>query len=51
MKKEEKDQMEHIEAADDKHSLVCNDQLFFQELRIAAEDAEKDYEDQKPATS
>ncbi|HAF0292600.1 TPA: hypothetical protein G9C53_005006 [Salmonella enterica subsp. enterica serovar Typhimurium var. 5-] len=25
-----------------KHSMVCNDQLFFQELRIAAEDAERD---------
>lgn len=24
------------------HSMVCNDQLFFQELRIAAEEAERD---------
>ena len=27
------------------HSMVCNDQLFFQELRIAAEEAERDYID------
>lgn len=26
----------------EKHSMVCNDQLFFQELRIAAEEAERD---------
>jgi hypothetical protein len=27
---------------DQQHSMVCNDQLFFQELRIAAEEAERD---------
>ncbi|WLR56850.1 hypothetical protein LC048_08270 [Mesobacillus subterraneus] len=27
------------------HSMVCNDQLFFQELRIAAEEAERDHID------
>ncbi|MBT2677981.1 hypothetical protein J7E38_03155 [Bacillus sp. ISL-35] len=27
---------------EDQHSMVCNDQLFFQELRIAAEEAERD---------
>lgn len=26
----------------EQHSMVCNDQLFFQELRIAAEEAERD---------
>jgi hypothetical protein len=25
------------------HSMVCNDQLFYQELRIAAEEAERDH--------
>ncbi|KIY21328.1 hypothetical protein UB32_14280 [Mesobacillus subterraneus] len=28
---------------DQQHSMVCNDQLFFQELRIAAEEAERDH--------
>lgn len=30
------------EENEQQHSMVCNDQLFFQELRIAAEDAEGD---------
>ena len=30
------------EENDQQHSMVCNDQLFFQELRIAAEEAEGD---------
>ncbi|WNF21217.1 hypothetical protein [Mesobacillus jeotgali] len=30
------------EENEQQHSMVCNDQLFFQELRIAAEDAERD---------
>ena len=46
MKKENRDQMNHNEEAESKHSMVCNDQLFFQELRIAAEEAERDYDDQ-----
>jgi hypothetical protein len=30
------------EENEQQHSMVCNDQLFFQELRIAAEEAERD---------
>ncbi|MGA9227250.1 MAG: hypothetical protein WB217_12980 [Mesobacillus sp.] len=46
MKKEQGEKMNHTVEAEQKHSLVCNDQLFFQELRIAAEEAERDYDDQ-----
>lgn len=43
MKKEQnKDDASKIEQ-DQQHSMVCNDQLFFQELRIAAEEAERDH--------
>jgi hypothetical protein len=51
MKKNQKEQLNHIEGAEEKHSMVCNDQLFFQELRIAAEEAEKDYDDEDITTS
>lgn len=30
------------EENEQQHSMVCNDQLFFQELRIAAEEAERE---------
>ncbi|MFT9596871.1 hypothetical protein [Mesobacillus sp.] len=33
------------EETEEQHSMVCNDQLFFQELRIAAEEAERDHND------
>ncbi|WP_423406999.1 hypothetical protein AABM38_14070 [Heyndrickxia sp. MSNUG] len=46
MKKEHREKMNHTDEAEQKHSMVCNDQLFFQELRIAAEEAEKDYDEQ-----
>ncbi|MEH7445168.1 hypothetical protein V7201_22950 [Bacillus sp. JJ1122] len=46
MKKEHREEMNHTDGAEQKHSMVCNDQLFFQELRIAAEEAEKDYDNQ-----
>lgn len=42
MKKEPKDNPNQTGEAGQKHSMVCNDQLFFQELRIAAEEAERD---------
>lgn len=29
------------------HSMVCNDQLFFAELRIAAEEAEREQSDKE----
>lgn len=32
----------HFNEDNEQHSMVCNDQLFFQELRIAAEEAERD---------
>lgn len=32
----------HFNEENEQHSMVCNDQLFFQELRIAAEEAERD---------
>jgi hypothetical protein len=51
MKKDQKEQLRTIEGAEEKHSMVCNDQLFFQELRIAAEEAEKDYDEQDNTTS
>lgn len=51
MKKDQKEQLKHIEGSEEKHSMVCNDQLFFQELRIAAEEAEKDYDDEDITTS
>jgi hypothetical protein len=43
MGKESKDQLNISVETEQQHSLVCNDQLFFQELRIAAEEAERDY--------
>jgi hypothetical protein len=43
MGKERKDQLNISEENEKQHSMVCNDQLFFQELRIAAEEAERDY--------
>lgn len=46
MKKEQREIMNHTDEEEQKHSMVCNDQLFLQELRIAAEEAEKDYDDQ-----
>lgn len=41
MKKEKEEILNQIENDSLEHSLVCNDQLFYQELRIAAEEAEK----------
>ncbi|CAM4001603.1 hypothetical protein [Mesobacillus thioparans] len=39
----ERDNLNKMESGNElEHSMVCNDQLFFQELRIAAEDAERD---------
>ncbi|MEH7886734.1 hypothetical protein V7654_20730 [Bacillus sp. JJ1609] len=46
MKKEQGEIMNNNAEAEQKHSMVCNDQLFFQELRIAAEEAERDYDEQ-----
>lgn len=51
MKKEQREEVNHTEDSELKHSMVCNDQLFFQELRIAAEEAEKDYDDQESLKS
>ncbi|MCM3588117.1 hypothetical protein M3182_20650 [Mesobacillus maritimus] len=31
--------------SDSEHSLICNENLFYAELRAAAEDAEKDVND------
>ena len=45
MKKEQNNQLTHLEDTEQKHSMVCNDQLFFQELRIAAEEAERGNDD------
>ena len=42
MKKEPNNSQNQTAAEGHKHSMVCNDQLFFQELRIAAEEAERD---------
>lgn len=47
MKKDQTTQNHNLNEEEQKHSMVCNDQLFFQELRIAAEEAEKDYDDQR----
>jgi hypothetical protein len=46
MKKEEKNHLTKSDVTEQKHSMVCNDQLFFQELRIAAEVAEKESDDE-----
>jgi hypothetical protein len=44
--KMEQKQNKHLnEENEQQHSMVCNDQLFFQELRIAAEEAERDHVD------
>jgi hypothetical protein len=45
MKKEHQDLSNTVGLEGQKHSMVCNDQLFLQELRIAAEEAEKGNED------
>lgn len=42
MKKETPDLQHQIENSKQQHSMVCNEQLFYQELRIAAEEAEKE---------
>ena len=42
MKKEPTDLQQQIESSKLQHSMVCNEQLFYQELRIAAEEAEKE---------
>ena len=47
MKKDQTTLNNNLKDEEQKHSMVCNDQLFFQELRIAAEEAEKDYDDQR----
>ncbi len=39
----DRDNLNKMESENEQqHSMVCNDQLFFQELRIAAEEAERD---------
>lgn len=48
MGEERKDQLNISVETEQQHSMVCNDQLFFQELRIAAEVAERDYLEDKP---
>jgi hypothetical protein len=47
MGEERKDQSKISKETEQQHSMVCNDQLFFQELRIAAEEAERDYSEDK----
>jgi hypothetical protein len=47
MREERKDESKISEETEQQHSMVCNDQLFFQELRIAAEEAERDYLEDK----
>lgn len=46
MEKEQRDPLNHLEGTEQQHSMVCNDQLFYQELRIAAEEAERDHLDE-----
>lgn len=45
MEQIKKDKNKNIENDVQQHSMVCNDQLFFQELKIAAEEAERDYQE------
>jgi hypothetical protein len=42
---EKQNNHKHFNEENEQHSMVCNDQLFFQELRIAAEEAERDRSD------
>ncbi|MBT2684015.1 hypothetical protein [Bacillus sp. ISL-37] len=45
MDQKQNNQKNPNEENEQQHSMVCNDQLFFQELRIAAEEAERDHAD------
>jgi hypothetical protein len=45
MEQKQNDHKNPNEGNEQQHSMVCNDQLFFQELRIAAEEAERDHID------
>ncbi|WP_170169158.1 hypothetical protein [Mesobacillus subterraneus] len=42
MDRHEREQQTQVRNDEQEHSMVCNDQLFFAELRIAAEESEKD---------
>jgi hypothetical protein len=51
MKKKQNSQKNTNAENEEQHSMVCNDQLFFQELRIAAEEAERDRTDTDQSTT
>jgi hypothetical protein len=51
MKEKQNNQNNPNAENEEQHSMVCNDQLFFQELRIAAEEAERDRTDTDQSTT